>query len=66
MTLKGTIKRLVVDRGFGFIFCDGTEYFFHRDALAGEPFERLHVGQLVTFEVGNGARGPRAELVNPA
>ena len=32
-SMNGTIKRLVSDKGFGFIFADnGTEYFFHNSA----------------------------------
>ena len=32
-SIKGTIKRLVSDKGFGFILADdGTEYFFHNSA----------------------------------
>ena len=33
MAMTGTIKRLVSDKGFGFIAAgDGTEYFFHQSA----------------------------------
>src|SRR5262245_34906369 len=45
--LEGTIKRIVADRGFGFILCkDGREFFFHRSGLAqGVVFENLYEGQ---------------------
>ncbi len=34
-TLNGKIKRIVAERGFGFITGeDGTDYFFHRSGLA--------------------------------
>ena len=57
----GTIKRLVRERGFGFILGqDGTELFFHRSALQGEGFDTLTEGQAVEFEVEKGAKGPRA------
>ena len=57
----GTIKRLVRERGFGFILGqDGTELFFHRSALQGEGFDTLTEGQAVEFEVESGAKGPRA------
>ena len=57
----GTIKRLVRDRGFGFVLGqDGTELFFHRSALQGEGFDTLTEGQAVEFEVEKGAKGPRA------
>ncbi len=57
----GTIKRLVRERGFGFILSqDGTEIFFHRSALTGEGFDSLTEGQAVQFDVENGAKGARA------
>jgi cold shock protein len=57
----GTIKRLVRDRGFGFILGhDGVELFFHRSALQGEGFDTLTEGQAVEFDVENGQKGPRA------
>ena len=47
---NGTIKKLVSDRGFGFIAAeDGKEYFFHRDAV--DNFDSLNGGEKVTFEV---------------
>jgi CspA family cold shock protein len=62
--MSGTIKRLVRDKGFGFIGADrGAEYFFHRSACAGETFDRLREGQSVSFDVGEGPKGPRAENV---
>ena len=63
-SLNGTIKRLVSDKGFGFIAAgDGNEYFFHHSALAGARFDELREGQNVTFERGQGPKGPRAENV---
>jgi CspA family cold shock protein len=60
----GTIKRLVRDRGFGFILGqDGVELFFHRSALQGEGFDRLTEGQTVEFDVEKGDKGPRAANV---
>ena len=61
---NGTIKRLVSDKGFGFIAAsDGTEYFFHNSACSGCRFAELREGQNVTFEKGQGPKGPRAENV---
>ena len=63
----GTIKRIVSDKNFGFIVAgNGTEYFFHASACAAEPFDSLREGQAVTFEVGQGPKGPRAENVRLA
>ena len=42
MSMNGTIKRLVSDKGFGFIAAgDGTEYFFHQSACTGTAFDQL-------------------------
>ena len=60
--LNGTIKRLVSDKGFGFILAsDGNEYFFHSSACGQTPFDELREGQAVTFERGHGPKGPRGE-----
>ena len=62
---SGVIKRLT-DKGFGFIAAgDGTEYFFHQSACTGTRFDDLREGQTVTFTVGQGPKGPRAENVKP-
>ena len=62
--LNGTIKRLVSDKGFGFILAnDGNEYFFHSSACLQPSFDELREGQAVTFERGQGPKGPRGENV---
>jgi cold shock protein len=66
-TMNGTIKRLVSDKGFGFILSeDGNEYFFHQSACNGMRFDDLREGQAVTFTKGQGPKGPRAEDVRLA
>ena len=64
----GTIKKVIGDRGFGFIAAeDGKEYFFHRGGLEGSlDFDRLAVGEKVTFDVETSPKGPRAVHVNAA
>ena len=65
--VSGTIKRIVSDKGFGFVAAaDGTEYFFHNSAVQGTQFNQLREGQSVTFEKGQGPKGPRAENLRPA
>ena len=61
----GTIKKLISDRGFGFITAeDGKDYFFHRDGLSGTlDFDRLTGGEKVSFDVESSPRGPRATNV---
>ena len=66
-TMSGTIKRLISDKGFGFILAeDGNEYFFHQSAYTQGSFSDLREGQAVTFEKGNGPKGPRGENVRVA
>ena len=61
--MNGTIKRLT-DKGFGFVAAEnGVEYFFHQSACHDTQFEQLREGQAVTFDQGNGPKGPRAENV---
>ncbi len=58
---NGTIKRLVRDRGFGFIRDEGgQEWFFHRDSVTAGNFESLNEGQRVSFDEEPSAKGPRA------
>ncbi len=62
---QGTIKRLT-DRGFGFIDTgSGKDLFFHMSAVEGTTFDQLQEGQQVSFEHGQGAKGPCAENVRP-
>jgi cold shock protein len=65
--LNGTIKRLVDQKGFGFILAsDGHEYFFHNSACGETSFNDLREGQAVIFDRGHGPKGPRAENVRVA
>ena len=57
----GTIARLLIDKGFGFILDEGgIEHFFHRSAIRGAVFELLREGQRVEFTVEESSKGPRA------
>ena len=64
----GTIKKVVSDRGFGFIAAeDAKEYFFHRDGLDSSlNFDRLIGGEKVEFDVEASPMGPRATKVRAA
>ena len=65
--MTGTIKKIVSDKGFGFIAAsDGNEYFFHQSACTQVAFDSLREGQAVTFERGQGPKGPRGENVRLA
>ena len=61
----GTIKKVVADRGFGFITSsDQKDYFFHRSALDSSlDFDRLQGGEQVEFEIEQSPKGPRAARV---
>lgn len=60
---KGTIRRLVTDRGFGFIrTAEGADLFFHRNELQGADFTSLREGQEIEFEVGKGRDGRTAAV----
>ena len=64
--MQGTIKRVVRDRGFGFIrSSDGQEVFFHRSSLQQMNFDSLKQGDTVEFEVERGEKGSRATNVRP-
>ena len=73
---EGTIKKLSLDRGFGFIATEDCDVFFHHSAVKGTHFDELEEGQTVEYEVATNAargrqkkyrdRGPRAACVKPA
>ena len=62
--MEGTIKNLT-DKGFGFITVDGEEkdLFFHSNELKGVTYEELKVGDRVSFEKADSAKGPNATNV---
>ena len=60
---EGKIKKLVTDRGFGFVEGDQGELFFHVSEVQGVSFEELQEGQLVQYEIGQGRKGPCATSV---
>ena len=68
----GTIKKLVADRGFGFISAASGDIFFHHTVVVNNKFDELKEGQAVTYEIATGPdargrdKGPRAVSVKPA
>lgn len=61
---NGTIARLLIDKGFGFIRDEsGVEHFFHRSAVRQTVFELLREGQRVEFVNEESPKGPRAAEV---
>jgi CspA family cold shock protein len=69
---QGVIKKIVSERGFGFISAERGDVFFHCSTVADSAFDDLQVGQSVEYDLeqGDGARrgdkGPRAATVRPA
>lgn len=63
----GKIKKLVRERGFGFISdTDGREVFFHRSSIIDAQFDDLKEEQAVEFEIEQSPKGPRAVNVRIA
>lgn len=64
---NGRIKKKM-EKGFGFIESPDRDkdLFFHATALDGIMFDELMEGQAVSFDVGQGDKGPRAENVRAA
>jgi CspA family cold shock protein len=64
---RGTIKKLVADKGFGFIAGGqrGKDLFFHLSSLQDAEFDSLYEGQEVEYESEEGPKGARASVVRP-
>ena len=67
---SGKIKKLVQEKGFGFIQTDnGPDVFFHHSSVLESAFDNLTEGQRVEYTVEEGqskGKGPRAASVVPA
>ncbi len=65
--MTGTIKTLT-DKNFGFISREGEakDLFFHANDLQGVAFSELKVGDMVSFDVEEGQKGPAAKNVTKA
>jgi CspA family cold shock protein len=62
--VRGSIKKVIPGRGFGFIRSEGgRDIFFHRSAVQGRAFGRLREGTPVEFNVEDTRKGPRATAV---
>lgn len=61
--MTGTIRKILRDKGIGFIESDdgGDDVFFHRGSLAPRvQFEDLGEGDSVQFQTRSGEKGPVA------
>ena len=62
---QGKIKKIVSDKGFGFIAGDKGDLFFHHSEVKSGNFDQLQEGDTVEFNVGQGKKGPCATDVKP-
>jgi CspA family cold shock protein len=64
---SGKIKKVVRERGFGFISDnDGREVFFHQSGLVNAQFDSLKEEDKVEFEIEDSPKGPRAVSISIA
>ena len=64
---KGTVKWFNASKGFGFITPEdgGEDLFVHHSEIRTQGYASLDEGQAVTFEIGQGKKGPCATSVTP-
>jgi CspA family cold shock protein len=61
---NGTVKWFNDSKGFGFISQEnGTDIFAHYSAIRGNGFKTLAEGDVVSFDIVEGDKGPRAENI---
>lgn len=65
---QGTIKKLVTEKGFGFVkIGEKEDLFFHMSACDGVDFEDLDEGDTVEYEIDRNHKsdkGPRASRIS--
>ena len=61
---EGTVKWFNDAKGYGFIEQEeGPDLFVHHSDINMEGFKNLAEGDQVSFEIGEGAKGPAAKNV---
>ena len=65
---NGTVKWFNASKGYGFITPEegGDDLFVHYSEVQMDGYASLEDGQKVSFEVGEGKKGPCATSVSPA
>jgi CspA family cold shock protein len=63
--MQGNVKWFNESKGYGFITPDdgGPDLFVHFSEIQGEGYKSLKEGDAVTFEKGQGPKGPQAKNV---
>ena len=64
---RGTVKWFSDEKGYGFITPDDRykDLFVHHSNILADDFKSLNEGKTVTFEAGEGRKGPEATSVQP-
>jgi CspA family cold shock protein len=58
---NGTVKWFNESKGFGFITSqDGSDVFVHYSSIQSDSFKTLAEGESVSFDIEEGAKGPKA------
>jgi cold shock protein len=57
---NGKIKKVLPEKGFGFIEGERGDLFFHHSEVKGTAIDELREGQAVQYEIGQGKKGPCA------
>ena len=61
MAIEGTVKWFNESKGYGFISQEnGSDVFVHYSAIQGDGFRTLNEGDRVSFDIGDGPKGPHA------
>jgi CspA family cold shock protein len=61
---QGTVKWFNEAKGFGFITQeDGIDVFAHYSEIQAQGFKTLNEGDIVSFDVAEGNKGPKASNI---
>ncbi len=64
MAVQGKVKWFSNVKGFGFIEQEGgQDVFVHYSSIQGEGYKTLEEGDVVSFEILQGEKGPQASNV---